>query len=460
MTAVSQPLSAQMPIVNPDGTPNTYFMRWAQIRQQDINNAGLTEAQVNALIAAAFLGRTINTTSPLTGGGHLDHDLTLALANSGVTPGTYGDATHSVVVTVDAHGLVTGVSVVPITGGGGTVVPNFAVAATGTGASQNITLPVSGLAVTSVVVFVNGLAYVTTSYTITGTTLTVTSNALGDLIEVRSISNDNSSQLVTATGTGASQAITIPTGGFTVTDVLVFVNGLQYPSTSYTISGTTLTMTSNASGDNIQIRTIPQGVSGGGGGKPWYFNPPLASSFTLSNTGCGDFTLSDDADVGMTVSCPPSLGSLNTAYALQTAPTGSWTMTSHAEGGLKAQEYIGFGLCLFETTTSKMISFFHMRIYGSSPSIAVDYWNSGSSFNSDQFAESNTGLMFDWRRIIYDSVGLTYTFQVSSNGKVWFTVLVVSSTAWLTVADKIGFMGGSNVSTTLFQFTVDNFSVV
>lgn len=40
-------------------------------------------------------------------------------ANSGVTAGTYGDATHVAQVTVDAKGHVTGVSAVAITGGGG-----------------------------------------------------------------------------------------------------------------------------------------------------------------------------------------------------------------------------------------------------------------------------------------------------------------------------------------------------
>lgn len=58
---------------------------------------------------------------------------------------------------------------------------------------------------------------------------------------------------VTATGTGASQDITIP---FAVTDeatVSVYVNGLRYETDQYSISGTTLTMTTNASGDSIEI---------------------------------------------------------------------------------------------------------------------------------------------------------------------------------------------------------------
>lgn len=60
---------------------------------------------------------------------------------------------------------------------------------------------------------------------------------------------------VNATGTGASQGITIPSP---IPDaererVLVFVNGLRYLRSSYSISGTTLTLTTNASGDAIEL---------------------------------------------------------------------------------------------------------------------------------------------------------------------------------------------------------------
>lgn len=73
---------------------------------------------------------------------------------------------------------------------------------------------------------------------------------------------------VSASGTGASQNITL-TEAVAVTDVLVFVNGVyQRPTTDYTISGTTLTLTSYANGDPIYI-IKPSGAAGAAGLQGW-----------------------------------------------------------------------------------------------------------------------------------------------------------------------------------------------
>jgi hypothetical protein len=57
----------------------------------------------------------------------------------------------------------------------------------------------------------------------------------------------------TAVGTGVSQGVTLPTTGLSPSAVSVFVNGLRYPTSEYSISGATLTLTTNASGDNVAI---------------------------------------------------------------------------------------------------------------------------------------------------------------------------------------------------------------
>jgi hypothetical protein len=76
---------------------------------------------------------------------------------------------------------------------------------------------------------------------------------------------------VTATGTGASQTVTIPESGLTVDDIEVFVNGvLQAPTTNYTLSGTTVTITTDSAGDYIRILKPAGGsITGTAGPASW-----------------------------------------------------------------------------------------------------------------------------------------------------------------------------------------------
>ena len=62
----------------------------------------------------------------------------------------------------------------------------------------------------------------------------------------------------TGTGDGSTTTFTV-TNGVTVTNTLVFINGIhQRPTTDYTISGTTLTFgTAPAASDRIDVRELP-----------------------------------------------------------------------------------------------------------------------------------------------------------------------------------------------------------
>lgn len=67
---------------------------------------------------------------------------------------------------------------------------------------------------------------------------------------------------VSAAGTGASQNVTLPSTVSAASEVYVFVNGLlQEPINDYTVSGTTLTITTDNSGDEIYI-SKPAGSQG------------------------------------------------------------------------------------------------------------------------------------------------------------------------------------------------------
>lgn len=109
-----QPLQQQNPIVDPNsGKASEYFMRYIALHGGSLNDLdGAIESKADKV-------RKILPGVGLSGGGDLSADRTLDLANTAVTPGTYGSATKSAVITVDPQGRLTTVTEAPISGGGG-----------------------------------------------------------------------------------------------------------------------------------------------------------------------------------------------------------------------------------------------------------------------------------------------------------------------------------------------------
>lgn len=131
-----QPLDEKFAIVDDQGRPTLYFIKWAQQKQIDIQ-ASITSDQFNTLLLEYLLAHQLQEGDgiALTPSGNLDDSpeisvrngtglnfdgmQNLKIADTAVTPGTYGDATHVGQFTVDQQGRITAAADVAISGGGG-----------------------------------------------------------------------------------------------------------------------------------------------------------------------------------------------------------------------------------------------------------------------------------------------------------------------------------------------------
>lgn len=111
MARKTSPLQHNVRIVTAEGNPTGYFLRqWNQ--QRSVN---LSAEELEQIVA----GAEIETGGGVQGGGPLLNTDPIELTNTGVDAGTYGNATNVPQLSVDQKGRITGVTNVPITGGGG-----------------------------------------------------------------------------------------------------------------------------------------------------------------------------------------------------------------------------------------------------------------------------------------------------------------------------------------------------
>jgi hypothetical protein len=173
-------------------------------------------------------------------------------------------------------------------------------------------------------------------------------------------------------------------------------------------------------------------ASGGGGGGNWWSGfVPHAADFTTAFTGAGsNATIADDGALGTVLKANNgNTGAWVTRGWGKALPSsGAWSVKARLTANIYNANYVGAGLYLFETGTSK-------------------YAANALVFDSILYADPNNGTLTGfsargnrypndsvlWARIDYDGT-TNYTFYISGDGKNWLTTRVVAKTTMFTTA--------------------------
>lgn len=205
-------------------------------------------------------------------------------------------------------------------------------------------------------------------------------------------------------------------------------------------------------------------VFGGSGtsSRPWSWNPPLASSFSVKS---GDATLpslADDSDVGLMFyggaysGTPTNL--LRMAYRVLSNKLLDWELKVHFTGVVANLNYGGLGINLYDSVSRKCV-LFHMKLnFNTAPTVATEYYGDMKDYSSAPLVGGFGGIFPTWFRV--KSVGSDLLLYVSCNGKQWTLLKTLSNTAWMTSrADNVGIGVSYNQIFVPLDFSVDYFSL-
>ena len=200
------------------------------------------------------VGATANTTyvlagTGLSGGGRLNANVTVNLANTAVTAGTYGNATNVAQIIVDAQGRITSASNVAISGG--------------SGGSGTVTSVATGTGLTG--------GPITTTGTISIASTAVTAGVYGNAATVGTFTVNGQGQLTAA----ANAAISIPASAINTT---IPNSGLT--NSSVTINGTSISLGGSGTITSSTVGTLTLGTGLTGTS----FNGSTAVTTNLANT--------------------------------------------------------------------------------------------------------------------------------------------------------------------------------
>ena len=205
----------------------------------------------------------------------------------------------------------------------------------------------------------------------------------------------------------------------------------------YTASGTTLTRTtilsSTNSGAAISLSGSAQVFStiAASDLKPWYWSPPLASSFP-SLVGTVNLTLTDDPDVGLIINGGTPVSGNVTRAALKSCPAAGTDFTAIARisQGMVTQSYMGIGLVLYESSSGKVAMLMDQVDTGAGL-VEVNY-QTLTSYNTTPSNLNATSGLPTWFKI--QRIGSTLYYYFSYEGKVWNLLMSAAQTAAFTTA--------------------------
>lgn len=260
---------------------------------------------------------------------------------------------------------------------------------------------------------------------------------------------------------GATNAMQYNAGGGNFGGVGPLTNGQLMigstgnPPVAQTLTAGTGIAITNGNG-NVTIAAT--GTAGGG-----LYSQVMSATPTAANTGLsqwlnqGSATVADSA-VGISITTPSSSGP-NLIGRYKAAPATPYTVTALVSSTRNTSTYAGIGIGWYDGS-AKLHTLSYATNNGGTPNLAVNRWNSVTSWNSNDFTSQNNAFSQPlWLQIKDDGTNISFAF--SNDGANFLQLYSVArSSGWLGAGgySNIVFFGnpqGSYSYATLMSWTVN-----